>query len=281
MIVWLASYPKSGNTWVRSFIYSLLFSNDGNPKLDELNRIKQFPSVYHLKNFVKNFNSINEIKSNWITSQEAINLKNEITFLKTHHAMCNIGKDTFTNIDNTAGIIHIVRDPRNIITSLKYHYSKKDYLEAKNFLFDKNKVIGLLQNNVKNNEVVTFIGSWGDNYRSWKNFRKNYLIIKYENLINNPKKEFEKLTLFLKNNLKLNFDEKKIDKIIKLNSFENLKQQEDILDFNEQVIDKETGKTKKFFHLGPKNNWKNLLNEKIKKDIENEFEQEMKELGYL
>ena len=44
MIVWLASYPKSGNTLVRSFIYSLLFSNDGNPKLDELNRIKQFPN---------------------------------------------------------------------------------------------------------------------------------------------------------------------------------------------------------------------------------------------
>ena len=57
MIVWLASYPKSGNTWIRSFIYSLLLSKDGNPKLNKLNQINQFPSVYHLKNFVKNFKS--------------------------------------------------------------------------------------------------------------------------------------------------------------------------------------------------------------------------------
>ena len=49
MIVWLASYPKSGNTWIRSFIYSLLFSTNGNLKLDKLNQINQFPSVYHLK----------------------------------------------------------------------------------------------------------------------------------------------------------------------------------------------------------------------------------------
>ena len=45
--------------------------------------------------------------------------------------------------------------------------------------------------------------------------------------------------------------------------------------------DKNTGKIKKFFNLGPKNDWKNLLDYKIRKEIENKFEQEMKELGYL
>ena len=165
MIVWLASYPKSGNTWIRSFIYSLLFSSDGNPKLDKLKQINQFPSVDHLKNFVKNFKSINEIKSNWITGQEAINLSNKITFLKTHHALCTIGKDTFTNTHNTAGVIHIVRDPRNVITSIKYHYLKKDYLDAKEFLFDRVKKIGFLRDDIKNNEVCTFIGSIQRNRR--------------------------------------------------------------------------------------------------------------------
>ena len=81
MIVWLASYPKSGNTWVRSFIHSLLFSEDGNPNLDELHQIKQYPSKFHFDNLVNNFQSIEQIKSNWITSQEAINLSNKITLL--------------------------------------------------------------------------------------------------------------------------------------------------------------------------------------------------------
>ena len=73
----------------------------------------------------------------------------------------------------------------------------------------------------------------------------------------------------------------KIDEIIKLNSFENLKKQEEIQGFEESVINKATGEKKKFFNLGPKNDWKSLLDEKIIKDIENKFEQEMIELGYL
>ena len=43
MIIWLASYPKSGNTWVRSIISSLLYSSDGDFNFDLIKKIKQFP----------------------------------------------------------------------------------------------------------------------------------------------------------------------------------------------------------------------------------------------
>ncbi len=43
MIIWIASYPKSGNTWVRSIISSLIYSNDGNFDFDLLKKIQQFP----------------------------------------------------------------------------------------------------------------------------------------------------------------------------------------------------------------------------------------------
>ena len=45
-----------------------------------------------------------------------------IKFLKTHNMLCNIDKNYFTNSQNTLGAIYIVRDPRNVITSLKNHY---------------------------------------------------------------------------------------------------------------------------------------------------------------
>ena len=45
----------------------------------------------------------------------------------------------FTNVENTLGTIYIVRDPRNVITSVKNHYSLSNYDEAKNFLFNENK----------------------------------------------------------------------------------------------------------------------------------------------
>ena len=46
MIIWLASYPKSGNTLLRSILCSYLFTNDGNFNFELLKYIKQFPSKY-------------------------------------------------------------------------------------------------------------------------------------------------------------------------------------------------------------------------------------------
>ena len=44
MIIWLASYPKSGNTWLRSFLVSYYFSNDGNFRFEDLSRIPDYPN---------------------------------------------------------------------------------------------------------------------------------------------------------------------------------------------------------------------------------------------
>ena len=62
MIIWIASYPKSGNTWVRSIISSILYSNDGVFDFNLLKKIQQFPNKKYLENFTTDFNNINEIK---------------------------------------------------------------------------------------------------------------------------------------------------------------------------------------------------------------------------
>ena len=59
MIIWLASYPKSGNTWLRSIIASLLYTNDGVFNFNLIKRIRQFPSRKTFKDFTENFNDIN------------------------------------------------------------------------------------------------------------------------------------------------------------------------------------------------------------------------------
>ena len=51
--------------------------------------------------------------------------------------------------------------------------------------------------------------------------------------------------------------------------------------FNEAPIDPETGKKKKFFNLGPASNWQGIVDERIINEINEKFETEMKELGYL
>ena len=59
MIIWIASYPKSGNTWLRSLISSYFFSNDGIFNQKILNLIDQFPNEKFLKDFLY------DKKKNW------------------------------------------------------------------------------------------------------------------------------------------------------------------------------------------------------------------------
>ena len=284
MIIWLASYPKSGNTWVRSFITSLLYNENNEANLKDLIHIQQYPLRSHFTNLVSDIDNLGELSSNWILSQKIINQDNKIKFFKTHHALCKFNNSFFTNGEVSLGTVHIVRDPRNVISSILYHFSKKNYIEAKEFLFDGNKAIGkkfdLNDPNVNKN-IFTVISSWKNNYNSWKQFKKNYLLIKYEDLIQDPHKEFNKLTEYLSKLLNLKFETEKINLAVRSNSFSNLKKLEKENGFAEAIIDKETGKKKQFFNLGPENDWKKLLDTKLKEDIEREFETEMRELGYI
>lgn len=280
MIIWLASYPKSGNTWVRGFINSLLYTNDGSSNLQNISNIKQYPVKSHFINLVSNFNNISEIKKNWITSQNILNLDKKIKILKTHNAFCNIEGDNFTDNKNTLGVIHIIRDPRNVITSVKNYFSKKNLDLAKEFLFDEKRHI-LSNEKVGNFPLVTPIFSWGGHYKSWSLIKKNYLLIKYENLIKNPKKEFGKIKKYLSKILKINFSEQKVNKSIYSNSFNNLKEQEEKFGFDENSILTVENKKIPFFNLGPNNNWKEMISKDLSLEIEKKFYEEMRETGYI
>ena len=173
MIIWLASYPKSGNTWVRAFISSLLYSDDGINDFSNLNKIRQFPNRDLFKDFVKDFQDPKEIYSNWKNVQNSINSDKKIKFFKTHHVNCEVGEFSFTDNSNSLGVIHIVRDPRTVLLSMKKHFKLKSFEQTKNMIFSENSCIGFVKkdgnNNSMLNKVPTLIGSWRLNYVSWKN----------------------------------------------------------------------------------------------------------------
>ena len=64
MIIWLASYPKSGNTWLRLFISSILFSSDGNANFEDIKKIDQYPRRKFFDGLISNFEDMHEIKKN-------------------------------------------------------------------------------------------------------------------------------------------------------------------------------------------------------------------------
>ena len=72
-------------------------------------------------------------------------------------------------------------------------------------------------------QVCTFISSWAQHYNSWKINWGNNLLIKYENLISDPEREFGKIKLYLEGMMKSKIDERKFKQAIKENSFDKLK----------------------------------------------------------
>ena len=276
MIIWLSSYPKSGNTLLRGILATYLFSNDGIFSFENLYKINQFPTIKNFENIGIKSNEDEKILKNYVKAQELINNKvNKIIFFKTHSANFKIKESTFTDINNSKGAIYIVRDPRNVVSSLAYH-NQISINEATEFM-KKNSWL------IKNNKIPdTFVGSWKFNYNSWKNLNKKVLIIRYEDLLKDKKKTVIKVLEFL-NHLKINiiFDDKKLNKTIETTEFENMKKLEKTSGFDESVVNKKTGEFKPFFNLGPKNNWDKSLDIKNLKIIEEEFSLEMKELGYL
>ena len=280
MIIWLASYPKSGNTWVRSMITSLLYTTDGKFNFGLLPKISQFPEKNYLKDFVKDFNDFNKIKENWLIAQEKINLSNQIKLFKTHQGKYTVGNHNFTDSKNTLGVIYIVRDPRNVIRSVSNHFSI-NIKDSSKFMLSP-KIIG----NGKNYEeekggIYCLLGKWNDHYRSWTREKRNLLLIRYEDLINDTEKELERIILFLEKYLKFETNEKKNKNIIETTNFKNLQKMETKDGFKESVKNKYTNSKVNFFHLGPENKWKNNLDNETISLIENSFKSEMKELDYL
>ena len=284
MIIWLASYPKSGNTWVRAFISSLLFDSNKENSLENLKKIRGYPLTSDFHNLLDSFDNFKNIAENWKTSQDFINLEKETKIIKTHHAFCQIDNYTFTNYINSLGAIYIVRDPRNIITSFINHYSSvNNYNDALKFILDKNRFLGKFgkKEDFKNIiEFPTFISNWGGHYNSWKYFKKNYLLVKYEELINEPEKVFLKIAKYLSELLDIKIDKERVDNAILKSSFTNLRKNEEKFGFHESTQKTITQK-RRFFNLGPENNWQKLLPKEIQNEIEKNFKEEMIELGYL
>ena len=278
MIIWLASYPKSGNTWLRSMISSLIFSGDGEFNFDLIKNIPQFPVEKNFKEFTDNFKDIDEIKKYWILAQDKINLDRKIKFLKTHHINCKINEFYFTNKSNTCATIYIVRDPRSLVSSISNHFDKS-INEAKQFIMSPRLLGG--NKDIKSGHVITLLGDWGEHYKFWKQDSENFLLIKYEDLLKNADKELKKIITFLKKYTIFEVSEKKKQNIIKTTNFNNLKKMENDGFFKENVFKKNLNKKINFFHQGPENRWENVLDNRIKEEIEEKFKNEMKELGYL
>ena len=163
-IVWIASYPKSGNTWMRYLLGNYFYNHSNEFDPDIISNIKKF----HLNDELLKLNASDDFKENpynvskyWVKSQENLKILNgNVAFLKTHNALVNINNNEFTNENLSLAIIHIVRDPRDVLVSYsKYRGISID--DTINFMLAKNLIC---VQNKDNSSEVEVIGSWAFHY---------------------------------------------------------------------------------------------------------------------
>ena len=277
MIIWLASYPKSGNTWMRMFLKSYFMKSDEKFSLEGsiLDNFKSqsFPDQALLERLKVDYYKFEEIVKNWETMQDYINLNKKTNFVKTHSAMCTIGSYKFTSLRNTKGGIYMVRDPRDVIVSLSdhmgldyeqtYHHMSSSYNYEYPSSGDKRYEISLM-------------GTWADHYKSWKNYKScKILIIKYEDMVLDELNTFTKVLNYLNEIDGVEFNNSKLTKALKQTQFKELQKLEKFEGFSEK------GKGKLFFRKGKIGGWKDEVSSKTINKIEKLFKSEMEELGYL
>ena len=269
-IVWLASYPKSGNTLLRLFLSHYIYGNSKYLNIALLKKILKFESKECFSRVLNNKN----LEDNFIYIKHCIDVQERLIKLfpqnklifKTHHFFGDINGHKFTNEQNTLGFIFLIRDPREVLVSYSHHA---------NYPLDKLIKIMTQKNAIAPNGWETRL-NWSQQYKSWKLFESvPSLFIKYEDLVSYKLEVFSLIINFLSSLINIDYDKNKISEIIKAIEFSKLQKLEKEKGFSESA----DGRV--FFRSGKFDSWKNILTEQQKNKIEYELDDVMKIFGYV
>ena len=279
MIIWLASYPKSGNTWLRSLIATYFYSKDGLFSFDLLKNIDQFPQQNYFKDFEDNFEKPESTSDYWLKAQNKINQDKKIKFFKTHNAMCKINKNLFTDENNTLGAIYIIRDPRNVVTSLANHINL-NVSDAFEYMLKEDNSFSYK----KDGRYLAFVPllSWALHQKSWISSKRfPVLTIRYEDLELKTYEIFKEVLLFIKKITKSSkkINKEKIKKSIQSCEFSKMQKLEKEKGFPEAWINKDKTKNK-FFNLGKKNDYNELLEKKMIIEMNEKFKDQIEKFKF-
>jgi len=288
-IFWVASYPKSGNTWIRAILSSLFFTKDGKFNLNLLKNIPNFdnPDKYEFvrTSNIDDFNRLHElavISKYWIEAQKNVEVSGNFSFFKTHSGNVTLNKLQYTNALNVLGFIYIVRDPRDVVVSYSKHFNKGIDETIKSIT---SKICITWSGLPKNKPYPILLSSWDIHYKTWETLNVPKLVIKYETLLKETRKTLNQIVNFFTKNYSFNFYniDERINNILDTTSFKQLQKNEKEQGFNEAPYYFHSNKSisEYFFRKGTDKQWQNELTTSQLKKIENSFGLTMKKLGYL
>ncbi len=276
-IVWLASYPKSGNTWFRMYLTNLLSKHETPKKLSEI----LSTGIASSRDM---FDEITGISSSDLSHDETdalrpavyrylSNKSDKILYKKIHDAYILTNKsEPLIPHDTTKSVLYLIRNPMDVAVSFANHlqvpYDKAiDVMENEQYAFC-NKT-DKIQNQLRQ-KLLT----WSGHVRSWITESKLPLMpIRYEDLFFNPFITFKKASHFIG---LTEYSDMEIKRAIQHADFNILKKQEEETGFNEKPP-----KVESFFRKGVVGDYRQHLTETQIQRIINTHGETMKKFGYL
>lgn len=253
-IVWIASYPRSGNTWTRTFLHNLLQVMRGEAAgPQDINAMHRLTTWDVLPRWWEGLltRPLAEAGRAEVAALRAqvhrriAEAADGVVFVKTHAALVlSEGHPTIERAV-TAGAIYLVRNPLDAVISNAHHYgiSLERAIEVMN-----------LANAVTNNHArgaYEHFGAWWQNVDSWtRRPHRRLIVLRYEDLLADPAAEFRRLA----RHLGLTPGEAEISAAIERSRFERLQRQEDELGFRERPLSSE-----RFFRAGRSEQWRATL----------------------
>lgn len=271
-IVWLASYPKSGNTWVRIFLANYLMNTKEPMPINQVHRFGMGDTIAKTYQLVAgrpiNANDPAEILPLRDKVLRGIVGNNaDVNFVKTHNIRQEAYGVTMIPEQYTRSSIYIVRNPLDMVLSYARHHDLK--------IEDAVHAIGHSDNATSGDDmaVATFLGSWSEHVNSWT-ARAAYpqLTIRYEDLLADPEANF---TSILKH-IGVPVDAERLKRAIAHASFKEAKKQEKKHGFIEKSAAAES-----FFTSGKAGSWKSDLAPELAERIIKDHRATMKRYGYL
>lgn len=270
-ILWLASYPKSGNTWLRVFLHNLF--RDPNEPYD-INKLHEFCSADSVSAW---YEQMAGRKATELSEQEVASLRPKVhealtrihpdtVFVKTHNALIVSHGTEMITMAQTAGAIYVVRNPLDVALSYADHYGLDidTAIEALN-------LPGQAMTNTERHVYQVF-GSWSENVKSWTgNPHPALHVMRYEDMTDRPLETFGAVAAFLG----LRPTRERLQRAIDNSSFGELQKQEAARGFEER-----SEKAEKFFRKGQSGQWREVLTPAQVDRLVAAHEEQMRRFGY-
>lgn len=272
-ILWLASYPKSGNTWLRVFLANLILDEPEPLALKRINEVcSSEPNEVWFKPLAKK--PVSELSEKKIAElrtraqEHAVGLNKNIMPMKTH-SLC--GKDhgyPIISVKATIGVIYIVRDPRDVAISAADHYGLT--IDQAIEMMADHRARG---RGTPGNTVHELMGSWSDHVRSWTSWKPTpKMLLRYEDMLADSLGQLGAVA----RKLGITQDAERIRRAVEFSSFKALQVQEAESGFIEKSLH-----SRQFFRAGRAGGWRDTLSPAQATAIESIHGEQMRRFGYL